>query len=127
MATIYLGQRSLAASSNLPGSQLRRTASSSLFGFAPDGVYLADRVTSTAGALLPHRFTLATHRDSPTSEDACGPQSFGGLLSVALSLTSRPVGVTNHPVLRCPDFPPQRSLRSAATAIAPPTRSCVAA
>jgi hypothetical protein len=29
----------------------------------------------------------------------------GGLLSVALSLTSRSVGVTHHHVLRCPDFP----------------------
>ncbi len=29
----------------------------------------------------------------------------GGLLSVALSLTSRPVGVTDHPALRSPDFP----------------------
>ena len=34
---------------------------SALFGLAPDGVYQADRVTSTAGALLPHRFTLTTH------------------------------------------------------------------
>jgi len=33
-----------------------------LFGLAPDGVYQADRVTPIAGALLPHRFTLATHR-----------------------------------------------------------------
>ena len=32
----------------------------------------------------------------------------GGLLSVALSLTSRPVGVTHHCVLRSPDFPPAR-------------------
>ena len=32
-----------------------------LFGLAPDGVYQADRVTPTAGALLPHRFTLTTH------------------------------------------------------------------
>ena len=30
----------------------------------------------------------------------------GGLLSVALSLVSQPVGVTDHPVLRSPDFPP---------------------
>jgi hypothetical protein len=32
----------------------------------------------------------------------------GGLLSVALSLASRPVGVTHHRVLRSPDFPPAR-------------------
>jgi hypothetical protein len=37
----------------MPGSSI-------LFGLAPDGVYQADRVTPIAGALLPHRFTLAT-------------------------------------------------------------------
>jgi len=30
----------------------------SLFGLAPDGVYLAFPVTRETGALLPHRFTL---------------------------------------------------------------------
>jgi len=30
----------------------------------------------------------------------------GGLFSVALSLTSRPVGITHHHVLWSPDFPP---------------------
>ena len=30
----------------------------SLFGLASDGVYLASKVTFTAGELLPHRFTL---------------------------------------------------------------------
>jgi len=30
----------------------------------------------------------------------------GGLLSAALSLALRPVGVTDHPALRSPDFPP---------------------
>ena len=34
----------------------------------------------------------------------------GGLLSVALSLTSRPVGVTHHRALRSPDFPPADSM-----------------
>ena len=31
-----------------------------LLGLAPDGVYQATRVTSDAGELLPHRFTLTT-------------------------------------------------------------------
>ena len=80
-------------------------ARSTLFGLAPDGVYQADRVTSIAGALLPHRFTLATHRlPICRSRGKAGP--FGGLLSVALSLASRPVDVIDHPVLRSPDFPP---------------------
>jgi len=63
-----------------------------LLGLAPGGVYLARQVTLPAGALLPHRFTLT--------------QIVGGLLSAALSLALRPVGVTDHPVLRSPDFPP---------------------
>jgi len=33
----------------------------------------------------------------------------GGLFSAALSLTSRPVGVADHPVLRSPDFPLARN------------------
>jgi len=37
---------------------------STLFGLAPDGVYLAAQVTLNAGVLLPHRFTLTTHDSS---------------------------------------------------------------
>ena len=67
----------------------------SLFDLAPGGVCLARPVTRPAGELLPHRFTLT-----------CASRSRrGGLLSVALSLASRPVGVTHHRVLRSPDFP----------------------
>ncbi len=69
---------------------------SPLFGLAPDGVYPAAPVTRHAGELLPHRFTLATRPGGP----------FGGLFSVALALALRPVGVTDHPVLWSPDFPP---------------------
>ena len=50
----------------------------------------------SCGALLPHRFTLAS----------C-PETRGGLFSVALSLASRPVAVDNHPDPRSPDFPPR--------------------
>jgi hypothetical protein len=39
----------------------RQRDNSALFGLASDGVYQADRVTPIAGALLPHRFSLATH------------------------------------------------------------------
>ena len=74
-------------------------ATFSLLGFAPGGVYRASQVTLAAGALLPHRFTLAC---AGTSELEA---AIGGLLSAALSLASRPVGVTDHPVLRGPDFP----------------------
>ena len=100
VATIYLGRRLLAASSSLPESRAVRTEPSSLFGLAPGGVYLASQVTLAAGALLPHHFTLTA-------------VSCGGILSAALSLVSRPVGVTDHPVLRSPDFPPVSRSRPA--------------
>ncbi len=109
MTTISLGRRLPGVSSSRPGSgwrngpfraDLRRaeaTATSNFFllGLAPDGVYRARPVTRPAGELLPHRFTLT-----------CGANSPGGLFSVALSLASRPVGVTHHRTLRSPDFPP---------------------
>ena len=46
----YLGMASFRAPGGPPIS---------LFGLAPGGVYRAARVTPGAGALLPHRFTLA--------------------------------------------------------------------
>ncbi len=62
---IYLGRRLLAASSGLPGSDggpdqsaARPERTSFLLGLASGGVYRASRVTSAAGALLPHLFTL---------------------------------------------------------------------
>ncbi len=92
------------ASSGLPESHdvanhdgAARTPPCSLHGLAPDGVYRAATVTRRAGKLLPYRFTLATR--------LAVANPFGGLLSVALSLVSRPVCVTDHPVLRSPDCP----------------------
>lgn len=58
MATIPLGQPLLAGSSNLPGSNAGH-ANASLFGLAPNGVYLATRCCHPCGRLLPYRFTLA--------------------------------------------------------------------
>jgi len=46
------------------------------------------------GALLPHHFTLTLPQQS-------------GIFSVALSVGFHPPGVTWHPVLRSPDFPPR--------------------
>ena len=54
----------------------------------------------TRGALLPHRFTLTSSGRT---------RRFGGLLSVALSVGSRPPGVTWRPTLWSPDFPPRRA------------------
>jgi len=51
------------------------------------------------GALLPHPFTLTG-----------SSKRTGGLLSVALSVGSNPPGVTWHPALRSPDFPPAERL-----------------
>jgi hypothetical protein len=80
-----------------------RTRSASLFGLAPSGVYRAANRYRSRGALLPHLFTLAVA--------ARGPR-LGGMFSVALSVGSRPPGVTWHPALWSPDFPPRRSSRS---------------
>ena len=121
---ISLGDRLLDPSSSLPGSRWRagptRRAwtpkpprSCSLFDLAPSGVYRARPVARPAGELLPHRFTL-------TLPSRCPP---GGLLSVALSLASRPVGVTHHCVLRSPDFPPAGPSRGLSTPFVPCRRS----
>ena len=94
---IYLDEPLLTRSSSLPESHNAAGRHCFLFGLASGGVYQATEVTSDAGELLPHRFTLTTQ--------ATKVAPFGGMLSVALSLISRPVGVTDHPALRSPDFP----------------------
>ena len=87
----------------------------SLFGLAPDGVCPATDI-GRRGALLPHHFTLTAL--------ACGPR--GGIFSVALSVDSRPPGVTWHPALWSPDFPLKICNASAAvSAIAQPARRIV--
>ena len=67
----------------------------SLFGLAPGGVFRAAACYHPRGALLPHLFTLTANREAR-----------GGIFSVALSVGSRPPGVTWHPARRSPDFPP---------------------
>jgi len=74
-----------------------------LFDLAPGGVCRADAVTHVAGELLPHRFTLTAFHSDEERKD-------GGLLSVALSVGFPPLGVTQHPALRSPDFPPVTSV-----------------
>ena len=46
---------------------------------------------------------------------ALAVKGLGGLLSVALSVGSRPPGVTWHPIRRSPDFPPPRLTLTAFT------------
>ncbi|GIR34701.1 MAG: hypothetical protein CM15mP49_00860 [Actinomycetota bacterium] len=61
---------------------------------APNGGYLAIRITSDAGALLPHRFTLT-----------CAMKAIGGLLSAALIDRSLHPDSRQRFVHRSPDLP----------------------
>ena len=60
----------------------------------------ASRLAPGPGALLPHRFTLAC-------PSRCR-EAIGAIVSVALSVASLRLGVTQHPALWSPDFPPRR-------------------
>ena len=55
--------------------------------------------------------TAPFHPYRPVPATSCDPVNtcLGGLLSAALSVGSRPPGVTWRPVLWSPDFPPQRA------------------
>ena len=67
----------------------------SLFGLAPGGVYPAATVTG---------YAVRSYRTiSPLPVFA--NEDLGGIFSAALSVGSRPPGVTWRPVLWCPDFP----------------------
>jgi len=103
-AAIPLGGASPRRSSSLPGSGADHTSRVSppapLFGLAPGGVFRAADGYPPRGALLPHLFTLAG-----------ALRRLGGLFSVALSVGSRPPGVTWHPVLWSPDFPLRKAQR----------------
>ena len=101
---ICLGLTLPAASSDLPESFAKRAASSLLFGLSPGGVYQAAAVAGGTGELLPRLFTLT-------------PVNGGGVFSVALSLGSPPLGVTQHPALWSSDFPPPGAEHPAATAL----------
>ena len=104
-AIMHLRQPSPAASSDLPGSPLgaggaARRPRAPLFGLAPGGVYPAAACCHPRGALLPHLFTLTG-----------AVRRFGGMFSVALSMGSRPPGVTWRPARWSPDFPPAQTSR----------------
>jgi len=102
---IHLGRTSPHASSDLPGGRrgsrraARKAQPAPLFGLAPGGVYPAAPLTRNA---------VRSYRTfSPLPRAGCR-QTRGGIFSVALSVDSRPPGVTWHPTLRSPDFPPRR-------------------
>ena len=91
---IHLGCASPRTSCDLPGNSAGHLVVP-LFGLAPGGVCHAAECCHPRGALLPHPFTLAG-----------AMRRLGGLLSAALSVGSRRPGVTWHPALWSPDFPP---------------------
>ena len=64
---IYLGLPLLTTSCNLPEHTSGTRCPFVLLGLAPDGVYLADDITTATGGLLHHRFTLTRLRGQYTS------------------------------------------------------------
>ena len=117
-AIIPLRSTSPWTSSGLPGSArgsalrtLSPESAASLFGLAPGGVCHASLVTKAAV----RSYRTVSPLPSPTAAcAACSVsvrrESLGGLFSVALSVGSRPPGVTWHLIRRSPDFPPPRSM-----------------
>jgi hypothetical protein len=98
---ISLGSGSRPTSNDLPGNGAGRRHRLSIRSFSGWGLPCRP-CHQDRGALLPHRFTLAARARR---------SGVGGLFSVALSLASRPVAVSNHPDPRSPDFPPPGSPR----------------
>src|SRR5882672_75255 len=71
----------------------------SLFGLAPQGVFHAVAARAGRGALLPHRFTLAS---------GALRRQFGGLFSVALSVALPRLDVIQPAARWSSDFPPRK-------------------
>ena len=90
---IHLGGKSPCRSSNLPRSRAGH-AYAPLFDLAPGGVFPATPVTSRA---------VRSYR---TISPLPGFEKPGGIFSAALSVGSRLPGITWHPALWSPDFPP---------------------
>jgi len=114
---IYLRPLLPAASSNLPGGVTERAAPCLkgflLLGLAPGGVC---RATPVASRAVSSYLTL-----SPLPVPL---RAIGGLLSVALVVGLRLPGVTWHPALWSPDFPPSclsTRMHNNKTATAQPT------
>ncbi len=99
--TIHLGRSSPSASSDLPentrGPRAAVEPRALLFGLAPGGVCPATPVA---------RCAVRSYRTISTLPV---PKDLGGVFSVALSVGSRRPGITWHPALRSPDFPPPRT------------------
>jgi len=87
---IHLGHSSPNASSNLPGSicgpQIANQSHASLFGLAPDGVYPATAVTSSAAKRVGGRYIFCGtfHRLSPPRRYLASRPAEPGLSSPAI-------------------------------------------
>ncbi|MDB5102747.1 MAG: hypothetical protein JWP91_436 [Fibrobacteres bacterium] len=120
---IHLGRRLPAASSDLPDDRrsgplldlpaLSRGGLAILFGLAPDGVCpaipVARNAVSSYLAISPLPGNgLAAIPWSPLTRTPPKSLPFeGGIFSVALSIPFPGLAVSQHPVLWCPDFPPE--------------------
>ena len=105
--TIHLGSASPQTSSNLPGNPRGPRVAKCLFPYL---------VLLQVGFTVPRNVATRAVRSYRTVSPLPAPKRLGGLLSVALSVGSRPPGVTWHLALWSPDFPLHDS-----TAIAWPT------
>jgi hypothetical protein len=119
-AIIHLGRTSPCASSDLPGSpcgpqeRARRPARFPIWSCSRWGLPCR-RVLPPARCALTAPFHPCRPQHWPGRLDRTMPAGpvtngcvLGGLLSVALSVGSRPPGVTWHLALWSPDFPPRR-------------------
>jgi hypothetical protein len=119
-ATIHLGRTSPCASSDLPGSpcgpqeRARRLARFPIWSCSRWGLPCR-RMLPPARCALTAPFHPCRPQHLPRRRDRTNPARsvtngcvLGGLLSVALSVGSRPPGVTWHLALWSPDFPPRR-------------------
>ncbi len=105
--TIHLGRTSPCASSDLPGSpcgQQERTRRPARF-----PIWSCSRWGLPCRRMLPPARCALTAPFHPyLPRPVCTCRDIGGLLSVALSVGSRPPGITWHLALWSPDFPPRR-------------------
>ena len=98
-AIIHLGPLSPTASSDLPGNARGRGTCSPIWSCSRWGL-------PCRGVLPPARCALT----APFHPYLIAQRTRGGIFSVALSVGSRPPGVTWHPARRSPDFPPDANI-----------------
>jgi hypothetical protein len=108
-ATIHLGHTSPCASSDLPGSPCGQQERARKLARFP--IWSCSRWGLPCRRMLPPARCALTAPFHPYLQAACRERHtahIGGLLSVALSVGSRPPGVTWHLALWSPDFPRRR-------------------